>query len=317
MTDGAAPASDVTAPGPGHTTQAFEERTAAVAAFLKKSLFFIGGVPKSGTTWLQTALDTHPQIACRGEGHFTSHFNMRLREAMDRYNKVVHNKNEVLFNEFPPFPTLNDDDFRFLMTNVIGISIMRAGKSREARIVGEKTPENVRFFGLLLSLFPGARFLHMVRDGRDCAVSAWFHNARVDPAFNETKHLDFSKYLEMYAGMWAKGVESGFGFCLANPGRCFTVRYEDMLRIPHEALRQILGFLGADNDPETVAACVTRTSFESMSGGRPRGEEDRGSFLRRGTPGDWRNHLTPEMDEAFLKIAGPMMTRLGYTSPGP
>ena len=59
--------SDVSQPadGPGRA-----ERQAALAALTGKQMFFIGASPRTGTTWLQLLLDAHPDISCRGEGHF-------------------------------------------------------------------------------------------------------------------------------------------------------------------------------------------------------------------------------------------------------
>ena len=42
--------------------------------------FFVLGVPKSGTTWVQKALDSHPQLLCRGEGKFMT-FRKELSKA--------------------------------------------------------------------------------------------------------------------------------------------------------------------------------------------------------------------------------------------
>ena len=47
-----------------------------------KKLFFIMGTIKSGTTWLQLVLDGHPEIACRGEGHFTNFLAPALSRAV-------------------------------------------------------------------------------------------------------------------------------------------------------------------------------------------------------------------------------------------
>jgi hypothetical protein len=52
----------------------------AVAHVRQKQLFFVGGAPKSGTTWLQLMLNGHPEISCTGEGHFPD----RLLPALSR-----------------------------------------------------------------------------------------------------------------------------------------------------------------------------------------------------------------------------------------
>lgn len=61
-----------------------------------------------------------------------------------------------------------------------------------------------------------------------------------------------------------------------------------------------------------VGAVVARQSFERLSGGRARGEEDRRSHYRKGQPGDWANHLTPELLAAFEARFGGLVGALGY-----
>jgi hypothetical protein len=64
--------------------------------------------------------------------------------------------------------------------------------------------------------------------------------------------------------------------------------------------------------PATVDACVAAGEFARLTGGRPPGVEDRGSLLRQGVPGDWRNHFAAGDDEACRAIAGGEMARYGY-----
>ena len=53
-------------------------------AVLQKDLFFLVGVGKSGTTWLQKLLDGHPEISCNGEGHFVDVLLPQLQDAPPR-----------------------------------------------------------------------------------------------------------------------------------------------------------------------------------------------------------------------------------------
>ncbi len=57
-----------------------------------KRLFFIMGTIKSGTTWLQLVLHGHPEIACRGEGQFTTFLASNLAKAVHRYNELIEGK---------------------------------------------------------------------------------------------------------------------------------------------------------------------------------------------------------------------------------
>jgi hypothetical protein len=94
--------------------------------------------------------------------------------------------------------------------------------------------------------------------------------------------------------------------------RYAEVRYEDLLERPHEEVRRLLEFLGAKADEETVRRCVEAASFERLSKGRKRGEEDVTSFFRKGVAGDWRNVFTERDKEIFKEEAGELLIELGY-----
>ncbi len=90
------------------------------------------------------------------------------------------------------------------------------------------------------------------------------------------------------------------------------VRYEDLLERPHEEVRRLLAFLGAEADEETVRRCVNAASFERLSRGRERGEEDPSSFFRKGVAGDWKNVFTERDKQVFKEEAGDLLVQLGY-----
>ena len=71
-------------------------------------------------------------------------------------------------------------------------------------------------------IFPGARFIHIIRDGRDGAVSGWHHIYRDSPEWARTNYPTFSHYAGAYASAWAAYVEQGCSFgqlsCLCHSG---------------------------------------------------------------------------------------------------
>jgi hypothetical protein len=95
------------------------------------------------------------------------------------------------------------------------------------------------------------------------------------------------------------------------------VRYEDLLSRPEEEVRRLLEFLGAGADDETVRRCVNAASFEKLSRGRERGEEDPTSFFRKGVAGDWRNTFTEQDRRVFEEMAGDLLAQLGYEKTWP
>jgi hypothetical protein len=61
-----------------------------------------------------------------------------------------------------------------------------------------------------------------------------------------------------------------------------------------------------------VESCVGSASFEKLSRGRERGQEDPSSFYRKGVAGDWKNHFSKEDRRVFKEEAGELLIRLGY-----
>jgi Sulfotransferase family len=294
-------------------TFSYQDLHANIAELLAKDLFFIGAHPKSGTTWLQTMLNAHPEVSCSGEGHFLNRFAPLLENALKTHNQLIARKNGSIFKEFKPFPRFDNAEFSYLLASAIALMLLRSNDHRQARTIGEKTPDNVMHFTRLAALYPQAKFLHVVRDGRDCAVSTWFHNLRVNPGETQRRYKDVADLALAIAKIWKNHVEHGMRFCTANPGRCLVIRYENLVSQPRKTMRAVFRFLGVDASLDILHCCVDEGRFEKMSGGRPPGIEDRTSFLRQGMPGNWRQHFNAETNRAFLEIAGDPMRQLGYS----
>ena len=286
--------------------------SAEIAALRARQLFFIGGAAKSGTTWLQLLLDRHPAISCNGEGHFPTYLVPRLIGAADEYNQDVAWKNQTIFGELPGYPQLQEQHIAFLWASAVALQLSAQAKDPTIRLIGEKTPDNARFFGLLEEAFPGAKCIQIIRDGRDCAVSGWFHNLRVSPAWTRETFATMDDYLVALAEEWAEAVAAGHRFGAARPDLYLAVRYEDLLADAAGTLTRVLDFLGAEAAPETVATCLGAGAFASLSGGRAAGEENRESFFRKGIAGDWKNHFTAETSSRFEEKAGEWLGRYGY-----
>jgi len=291
---------------------AFQRLHARIGELAAAQIFFIGGAMKSGTTWLQLLLDSHPNVACKGEGHVANHLAPMLAQDIDRHNRKIAQKNQDVFNEIEGFPVYARDDLSYLIGAALLLPLAGVDSKLDLRAVGEKTPDNVRHFDLLHAVFPNARFLHVVRDGRDCAVSAWFHNLRATPDWMKTTHPSLPAYAAMFAREWATDIAHAESFAAARPGACLTVRYEGLLDDTAGVLRQVLDFLGVPDDAHMVAQCCAAARFEQLSAGRARGDEDRGSFFRNGTSGNWREHLDASANRAFIEAASPWLEMLGY-----
>jgi hypothetical protein len=168
------------------------------------------------------------------------------------------------------------------------------------------------------------------RDGRDVMVS-WYHQQLISHEWNERqvtrsrRELRLQDYEDVYENLpafieyaftrphsprfsWADFVRRWHGRKAA-----VHVRYEDLRRETARELRRVVRGLTGERrlSPEEATAIVEEFSFERQAGRRP-GEEDRGSFLRKGVVGDWRNYFSPEAREMFDRYAGDELILLGY-----
>ena len=290
----------------------FETYHADVARLRRHRIFFIGGAMKSGTTWLQLLLDQHPEISCGGEGHFPSYLIPLIVKTVDEYNEQIAWKNESIFSETPGYPQLLDEHRTYLWASAVAFQLGEQLKRKAAPVVGEKTPDNVRFFRLLHAVFPTARCIHIVRDGRDCAVSGWFHNLRVTPDWMRETFPTFDSYAQSFAQQWVLDVGEGTRFGAEHPDRYLMIRYEDLHREPATTLARVCRILGVSDLPDIMERCCSGASFERLSGGRAPGQEDPASFFRKGETGDWRQHFSPEARDLFNEKAGAWLRQFGY-----
>jgi hypothetical protein len=314
----------------------------AVAA--ETPVFFVVGHQKSGTTWLMRMLDAHAEILCRGEGRF---FGAEWRQKSVRridarrppsslYNAVLDAKYLKFWVERSVWSRDGDADEHLKNLTRMAIDYFLLGELAMSgkRLVGDKSPLLVpETIEEISAIYPDARVVHIIRDGRDAVVSALHHSwnfgkkvkndevsakreaYREDPdrMLNSDESLFAGNSLARMAGEWAARVGRSVEDGPALLGENYTeVRYEDLLSRPEEEVRRLLEFLGAGADDETVRRCVNAASFEKLSRGRERGEEDPTSFFRKGVAGDWRNTFTEQDRRVFEEMAGDLLAQLGY-----
>ena len=163
----------------------------------------------------------------------------------------------------------------------------------------------------------------IIRDPRDVTVSYFFFRYHLLPVELEKPFfLPFSQWPPVRFLLWKHMV---FKLGREWPFHTLTwkaldpcwVRYEDLLGNPEGEVRRVLQFLGVQAAPEILAAALRSFSFEEMSGGRKKGQEDTTHFYRKGIIGDYKNHFS-RFDLALMnRLAGPEMRRLGYGPAGP
>jgi hypothetical protein len=290
--------------------QSWIEREAAIARIAQKQLFFIGGAPRSGTTWLQHLLDAHPEISCRGEAHFLKYLVEPMGSVMTARRQALEAKNRRVFGEVGGYPLPEAEDFEFLVGSAILLALSQQDGGRDCAVIGEKTPENVFYFPNLKRLFPGAKFIGVVRDPRDSLASAWhFFRGKAQEPDEEAAKIAF---IRSAIPSLTRGTRMMLEFPGRYPNDSVIVTYEALSRAPEQVVAGLFRFLGVADAPEIVARCVERASFAAMSGGRPRGIEQHGSFFRKGVTGDWGSTLTSGMADLVMRELGWMYQEFGW-----
>ncbi len=274
--------------------------------------FFIGGAPKSGTTWLQQCLDLHPEIVCSGEAHLHEFLVRPIAEMLGAYNAKLSIVAKQVYEGRPCYPPLTRGEVVDITRTVATMLLARRAKPG-ARLIGDKTPRNAQIIEDLGVVFPGMKFILMVRDPRDVAASRLGHAARAGR--REAEDRTSAYYLDLVRGSareWRMSLERTLAYAQSHPGEVITVRYEDLVRDARRELARVFGFLGAPATSAQLKDIARRSSFEALSGGRRPGEEDRASFYRKGVVGDWPNHLSREALEILFAECGSLMLRAGY-----
>lgn len=173
------------------------------------------------------------------------------------------------------------------------------------------------------------RVTFVVRDGRDTMVSFYFfyklmHDAGEPTALRtlypagadlDDVRTNLPRFIEHVfrqpMGVRATWPEYNRAW-LGQPGVACT-RYESLRADPDAELTRLCRELGTDPGPGRIRAAVERWDMSRVTG-RPHGQEDRSSFVRKGVSGDWRNAFSDEARALFADLAGDALVELGYES---
>jgi len=277
---------------------------------LSKDIFFIVGAPKSGTIWLQLVLDGHHEIVCSGEGDF-GRFQGGLEDIVKDYNQYITNCNRNIGTSH--FALFTGNNIAYMLITSLGLLLSNIGIHADTKAVGSKDPLLVKRISNFGSWLPTAKFIHIVRDGRDVVTSAWFNNLRGNREDTLRRWPDFRCFVEFGVHRWADDVRTGRSFEKGRAERYCEVKYEELHEAPDTVITRLLQFLGVDSSETSVQGCRNAGQFRTLSRGRDRGQEDQRAFFRKGVVGDWKNHFDDHCLHYFLKYGGGLLRDLGYS----
>jgi hypothetical protein len=262
---------------------------------------FIVGVPRSGTTWVQRLLAAHPKAWPLIETYMLSS-RIGLGALL---RSVPATPPAPGSHELPP-PGLGRIFTRQELVaelRPVAERWLRLGSDDGARFVIEKSPWHVTDVEVISEVLPAARFVHVIRDGRDVAVSL-LAARRSWSRFGSSRPREV---LREAARTWSTGIEAGELARAIVGERLLELRYERLRADPAAACRELFEHCGMSFDQQLVGRAVATTRLDG--GDRPSGPD---RALRSGQVGEWRERFGIRDGWAFQRLAGDALEELGY-----
>ena len=163
---------------------------------------------------------------------------------------------------------------------------------------GIKIQRQIADAAALVEHWPGSRFVHVVRDGRDVAASQ----------LRGARGWGYRSVHEAAAG-WREVVEAVRG--AVPPASLHELRYEDLVADPETVLRRLLDFLEVDWDPAVLRHTDAEHSLFAEPFEHPSAEAVRRP-IQAGSVGRHRRDLTMADRMAFEAVAGDALRHFGY-----
>ena len=306
------------------------EEVAEIKQFFPRQKFFIFGHARSGTTLLMRLVRLHPEVHCNYQAHFftrqpllkslvnTSEAEEWLTRKSNRWNQG---------RDLSPLVLRAAADF-----------IMERDAVKEGKmIVGDKSPSSTihgQAVRDMHSIYPDAKLVYIVRDGRDVLISERFRNLVEESKFlktedkriieelrkdqtpftNGTRSIFTETVIRRVAKGWVTNVQETEeeGKRLFGDHYC-SLRYEDLLERPFEELTRLWEFLGVKKTDRSLEQKI-KAEMESNPDEEWQAKRNEGiaSFLPKGHAGNWERLFTARDKSLFKEVAGEMLIKWNY-----
>lgn len=306
------------------------EEVAEIKQFFPREKFFIFGHARSGTTLLMRLIRLHDEVHCNYQAHFFTRKPM-LKSLVDspEAEEWLARKS----NRWNQGRDLSPLVLRAAADFIMERDAARAGKS----IVGDKSPSSTIHAEVVRdahALYPDAKIIYIVRDGRDVLISERFRNfveeskfltpedkrilsdLKTDPApFSDGRRSIFTEtFIRNIAQRWADDLREIDAEGAKLYGENYiSLRYEDLLAQPFNELTRLWKFLNVKNISQSLDMQIhAEMSSNPDEEWQAKRNEDIASFLPKGQAGNWQRLFTSRDKALFKQIAGDVLVKWGY-----
>lgn len=306
------------------------EELAEIKQFFPREKFFILGHARSGTTLLMRLLRLHDEVHCNYQAHFFSRKPMlkSLVDSPEAEEWLTRKSNR--WNQ--------GRDLSPLVLRAAADFIMERDASREGKhIVGDKSPSSTIHGQVVRDthlLYPDAKLIYIVRDGRDVLISERFRNFVEESKFLTSEDKRIMADLQVDSAPFSDGRRSIFTeTSIRNiakrwvddlheidseskrlyDGNYISLRYEDLLAKPFSEMSRLWKFLGVKKVSKTLEKqLLAEMSSNPDEEWQAKRNEGIASFLPKGQAGNWRRLFTEKDKALFKEVAGEMLVKWGY-----
>ena len=307
-----------------------DEEVAEIKQFFPREKFFIFGHARSGTTLLMRLVRLHPDVHCNYQAHFFTRYPLlkSLVNTPDADEWLTRKSNR--WNQ--------GRDLSPLVLRTAADVILERDAAREGKmIVGDKSPSSTihgQAVRDMHAVYPDAKLVYIVRDGRDVLISERFRNfveeskflSAEDKRIIEDLRKDQTQFTDgtrsIFTETFIRRVAKGWMMNLQeteDEGRrlfgedYFGMRYEDLLLTPFEEMTQLWKFLGAKKVNKSLAKDIqTEMASNPDEEWQAKRSEGIASFLPKGQAGNWSRLFTARDKVIFKEVAGAMLVKWRY-----
>src|SRR5688572_25368177 len=307
-----------------------KEEIAEIKQFFPREKFFILGHARSGTTLLMRLASLHPEVHCNYQAHFFTRKPL-LKSLVDspeieewltrKSNRWNHAK-----------------DLSPLVLRVTADFILERDAAREKKnIVGDKSPSsNIHGQSVrdMHAIYPDAKLIYIVRDGRDVLISERFRNFVEDSKFltqedkriiadlkvdsapftNGSRSIFTESFIRNIAKRWADDLnEINFEAKKLYKKNYLSLRYEDLLENPFDEMNKLWKFLKVKKiDKSLIKKIHAEMKSNPDEQWQAKRNEGIASFLPKGQAGNWGRLFTEKDKSIFKEIAGNVLVKWKY-----